>query len=51
MSIPCFAVSIITALGVEVKIKKVSIEDVVAAANAAEPQMTALIRELIHTFD
>ena len=37
MSIPCFAVSIITDLGVEGKIKAVSIEDVINAANAAEP--------------
>ena len=47
MSIPCFAVSIITDLGVEGKIKAVSIEDVINAANAAEPKMTALIKELI----
>jgi len=48
-SIPCFAVSIITDLGVEGKIKEVSLNDVLAAAGAAEPQMTALIRELIQT--
>lgn len=47
MSIPCFAVSIITDLGVDGKIKEVSLDDVLAAANAAEPKMTALIRELI----
>jgi len=47
MAIPCFAVSIITDLGVEGKIKAVSIEDVINAANAAEPKMTALIKELI----
>ena len=46
-SIPCFAVSIITDLGVEGKIKEVSLDDVLAAASAAEPKMTALIRELI----
>lgn len=46
-SISCFAVSIITDLGVEGKIKEVSIDDVIKAANAAEPKMTALIRELI----
>jgi len=49
MSIPCFAVSIITDLGVEGKIKEVSIDDVIAAANVAEPKMTALIKELIAT--
>lgn len=46
-SIPCFAVSIITDLGVEGKIKEVSIDDVIAAANNAEPKMTRLIKELI----
>ena len=48
-SIPCFAVSIITDLGVEGKIKEVSLQDVVNAASAAEPKMTALIGELIRT--
>ena len=46
-SIPCFAVSIITDLGVEGKIREVSLNDVLEAANKAEPKMTALIRELI----
>ena len=46
-SIPCFAVSIITDLGVEGKIKEVSLDDVIKAANTAEPRMTALIKELI----
>jgi len=50
MSIPCFAVSIITDLGVEGKIKEVSINDVIEAANKAEPKMTALIKELISKF-
>ncbi len=47
MSIPCFAVSIITDLGVDGKIKEVSLNDVLDAANAAEPKMTKLIKELI----
>ena len=47
MAIPCFAVSIITDLGVDGKIREVSIDDVIAAANTAEPKMTALIKELI----
>jgi len=50
MSIPCFAVSIITDLGVDGKIKEVSIDDVILAANTAEPKMTALIKELISNF-
>ncbi len=47
MSIPCFAVSIITDLGVDGKIKEVSLNDVLDAASAAEPKMTTLIKELI----
>ena len=49
MAIPCFAVSIITDLGVEGKIREVSLDDVIAAANTAEPKMTALIKELIYS--
>ncbi len=47
MSIPCFAVSIITDLGVPGKIREVSLGDVLSAANGAEPKMTKLIKELI----
>ena len=47
MSIPCFAVSIITNQGFDSKFKKVSHCDVLDAANAAEPKMTALIKELL----
>jgi purine-nucleoside phosphorylase len=47
MSIPCFAISIITDLGVPGKIKEVSVEDVIAVANASEPSMTIIMRELI----
>jgi purine-nucleoside phosphorylase len=47
MSIPCFAVSVITDLGVDGRIREVSLNDVLDAASAAEPKMTALIRELI----
>jgi len=47
MAIPCFAVSIITDLGVDGKIKEVSLDDVINAANAAEPKMTELIKKLI----
>jgi len=47
LSIPCFAISIITDLGVDGKIKEVSHNDVLEAASAAEPKMTALITELI----
>ena len=47
MDIPCFAISVITDLGVEGKIKKVRIEEVIEAATKAEPKMTLLMKELI----
>jgi purine-nucleoside phosphorylase len=47
MGIPCFAISVITDLGVEGKIKKVKIEEVIEAANRAEPKMTLLMKKLI----
>ncbi|MCH2225626.1 MAG: purine-nucleoside phosphorylase, partial [Crocinitomicaceae bacterium] len=47
MGIPCFAVSIITDLGVPGKIQEVSVEDVIAVANKTEPSMTLIMKELI----
>lgn len=47
MNIPCFAISVITDLGVEGKIKKVTIEEVIQASTVAEPKMTLIMRELI----
>jgi purine-nucleoside phosphorylase len=47
MDIPVFAVSIITDLGVPGKIKKVSLEEILAIAEKAEPKMTRLLKELI----
>ena len=47
MDIPCFAVSIITDLGVPGKIKKVSLADVIEVASRQEPKMTLILRELI----
>jgi purine-nucleoside phosphorylase len=47
MEIPCFAISIITDLGVPGKIKKVSVEDVIAVASRQEPKMTLIMSELI----
>lgn len=47
MEIPCFAVSIITDLGVEGKIVKVSAQDVIDVANRQEKNMTSIITELI----
>ncbi|MEY5000780.1 MAG: hypothetical protein RLZZ211_816 [Bacteroidota bacterium] len=47
MSIPCFAISIITDLGVPGKIKKVSVQDVIEVASRQEPKMTQIMKELI----
>lgn len=47
MGIPCFAVSIITDLGVPGKIEKVTHEAVVEVANKQEPKMTIIMRDLI----
>lgn len=50
MGIPCFAISIITDIGVEGRIVEVSAEDVIAVAGKAEPLMTQIMTELISTF-
>jgi purine-nucleoside phosphorylase len=47
MGIPCFAVSIITDLGVPGKIIEVSHEEVVKVASAAEKKMTQVIKTLV----
>ena len=46
--IKVFGVSVITALGVEGKIVEVSHEEVQTAADAAQPRMTTIMRELIN---
>ena len=47
MDIPCFAISIITDLGVPGKIEKVSVQDVINVASKQEPKMTIIMKELI----
>ena len=47
MEIPCFAISVITDLGVPGKIKKVTHEDVQLAAEKSEPKLTFIVKELI----
>lgn len=47
MGIPCFAISIITDLGVPGKIVKVTHEDVQQVAEKSEPKMTLIVKELI----
>ncbi len=45
--ISVFAISIITDLGVPGKIRKVSLDEIVAVAERTEPKMTRLMKELI----
>ena len=47
MDIPCFAISIITDLGVPGKIHKVSLQDVIDVATRQEPKMTLIMSQLI----
>ncbi len=47
MDIPCFAISIVTDLGVPGKIVEVTHEDVQQVASVAEPKMTQIMTELI----
>lgn len=47
MNIPCFALSIVTDLGVPGKIVEITHEEVIRVANEAEKRMTTLIKELI----
>jgi len=47
MDIPCFAMSVITDLGVIGKIQKVSHEEIQKVAEVAEPKLTLIIKELI----
>ena len=47
MSLPVFAVSVISDLGVEGKIVKISHQEVIDAASHAEPGMTRVIKELV----
>ncbi len=49
MNLPCFAVSIITDLGVEGKIEYTTHESVILEASKTEEQMTTIMTELIGT--
>ena len=49
MELPVFAISAITDLCSPGKVKKISIQEVIAAAAMAEPGMTYLIKELVAT--
>lgn len=47
MLLPVFALSIITDMGVPGMIKKVSLDEIVAAAQKAEPSMKKLVRHMV----
>ena len=47
MDIPCFAMSVITDLGVPGKIQKVTHEEIQKVSEIAEPKLTLIIQELI----
>ena len=47
MDIPCFAMSVITDLGVPGKIQKVTHEEIQEVSEVAEPKLTLIIKELI----
>jgi purine-nucleoside phosphorylase len=47
MGIKCFAMSVITDLGVEGKIKKVTHEEIQEIAENAEPKLTLIMKEII----
>lgn len=51
MNIDVLAVSVITDLGVEGKIVEISHEEVIEAANQAEPRLTLLVSDLIGELD
>ncbi len=47
MEIPVFAISIVTDLGVEGKIKKINVQEIIEVAKRQEPKMTLIIKTLI----
>lgn len=51
MHMRCFAISVISDLGVEGKIVEITHRDVIDAASKAEPAMTIIIKELISQFE
>jgi purine-nucleoside phosphorylase len=51
MSLPVFAVSVISDLGVEGKIVEITHDDVIDAASMVEPKMTLVIKEMIEKLE
>ena len=48
MNMQCFAVSVITDLGIEGKIEKVTHEEIQQAAKKAQPNLITLIKKIIN---
>ena len=48
MNIPCFAISVITDLGVTGKIQRVTHEEIQKVSEVSEPKLTLIIKELIN---
>ncbi|GAB4319506.1 MAG: purine-nucleoside phosphorylase [Bacteroidales bacterium] len=51
MSLPVFAVSVISDLGVEGKIVEITHDDVIDAASAVEPKLTLILKEMLETME
>lgn len=51
MGLKCFALSIITDLGVHGKIVEISHDEVIDAAALAEPKMSALVKKMVETVE
>ncbi|TWR24540.1 purine-nucleoside phosphorylase [Mucilaginibacter achroorhodeus] len=47
MGLPVFAISVLTDEGFPAELKPVSVEEILAVATAAEPQLTLILKELI----
>ena len=47
MNLPVFAISVLTDEGFPDDLKPVSVEEIIAVAQAAEPKMTLILKELI----
>jgi purine-nucleoside phosphorylase len=50
MGLPVFAISVLTDEGFPAELKPVSIDEILAIAQEAEPKMTLILKELIAGF-
>ena len=51
MDLPCFAMSVITDLGVPGKIQKVTHQEIQKVSEIAEPKLTLIIKELVNNLN